>query len=324
MTGLPRNSRRSRSSAVPPWADPIGEAMPYPLRVRLADAHQGRRDARKRIPLVSVSADSHQPGTDGLLGEDATSPGPVGVEPPAVRAQQAGADGAAKAAWLEERAGTAHLLMLRALARERIVAEREVLLREIDPIEAELGPLRAQLIDLDDRLAAAERRLEELVSRPPSDEDLKERRMAEADLSERPDRLVRERRLAEYRKVRGEAEETVLAIAADRARVVQQIRSREQRIARREAIARARANRIFEHAWRRVATYWQQLIRAHQHGPELNAILRPVGPELPAWARELEDHRGPGPAGQPDGTRDTPSSASSGESTGSPAANADG
>lgn len=323
MTGLPRNSRRSSSRAAPSWADPIGEAMPYPLRVRLADAHQGRRDARKRIPLVRVPADSRQAEAGGP-GEDARSPGPTGVESPGGRAQHAGADGAPIAATQEERAGTAHLLMLRALARERIVAEREVLFREIEPVEAELGPFRAQLIDLDERLSAAERRLEELLSRPPSDEDLKERRIAEADISERPDRLVRERRLAEYRKVCGEVEERVLTIAADRARVAQQIRSREERIACREAIARARANRIFEHAWRRVATYWQQLIRAHRHGPELNAILRPVGPELPAWAREPEDHPRPGPAEQPDGTRDTPSSASSGESTGSPAANAGG
>ena len=170
------------------------------------------------------------------------------------------------------------------------------MLTDMAPIQAELSRLRAQEADLQGRLAAAKRTLEDLLDASPSDEDLKERRIAEGDVERRPDRLVRERRLAEYGRRCGEAEAGYLALAAELARVSQDIRAHENALARRLAIARTRAHRVYEHTWRRVATYWQQLVRSHRYGPELNASLRPVGPELPRWAQEPEDSLGSGPA----------------------------
>ncbi len=186
-------------------------------------------------------------------------------------------------------------MKLRVLARELIGQERIALLTYMAPIQEELSRLRAQQSDLESRLAAAQRALEKLRDDPPKDEDLKERRMAEGDVSRRPDRLVRDRRLAEYARRCTEAEAAYLAFAAELARVSQGIRAHENALARRLAIARTQAHRVHEHIWRRVATYWQQLVRSHRYGPELNKRLHPVGPELPRWAQESADSQGSDP-----------------------------
>jgi hypothetical protein len=282
------------------WADPPAKPIRYRLGAWFADVYHGRRDGRKRIPHVSIAPDGSEPQTAGIdssdgLGPD--SPPPAGEHPPLGNgaapgvAPQTGPPVSAGAGGdpADIHARTPHLMKLRALARELIGQERVAMLTDMVPIHAELSRLRAQETDLQGRLAAAKRTVEELLGAPPSDEDLKERRIAEADVGRRPDRLVRERRLAEYGRRCGEAEAGYLAVAAELARVSQDIRAHEKALARRLEIARTRAHRVYEHTWRRVATYWQQLVRSHRYGRELNASLRLVGPELPRWAQEPED-----------------------------------
>jgi hypothetical protein len=185
--------------------------------------------------------------------------------------------------------GTPHLMRLRALARDLIGQERLAMLEDVASLQEDLAQLRARATALDGEVAAARRDLEVLLANPPSDEDLKERRTAEADVTRRPDRLVRERRLAEYQGRCNEASRAHLAKTAALAQTTQALGAREGALERRLAIGRTRAHRIYEHALRRVATYWQQLVRVHPYGPELNARLRPVGPELPRWALEQGD-----------------------------------
>src|SRR5205814_8435156 len=96
----------------------------------------------------------------------------------------------------------------------------------------------------------------------------------------------RARRIAEHARRAEAAEAAYLAAVTRLGEVEQSVTSLRDELRRRDAVTRARTRRIYEHAWRRVATYWQQLVRTHEHGRELNARLRPVGPELPEWARE--------------------------------------
>lgn len=269
------------------WADPLGTPIAYPLREHIADMYHGRRDGRRRIPLVTPSPDRAAESPDTA---ETSRPGPApssGKEAESTATAAAGEDGQTTAAvpgTAPLPVGTPHLMRLRALARDLIGQERLAMLAEMAALQEELAQLRARAEVLDGRVAAATRDLEAVLKNPPSDEDLKERRSAEADVTRRSDRLVRERRLTEYQRRCDDATRAHLAVTAELAQTTQALRACQSALERRAAIGRTRAHRIYEHAWRRVATYWQQLVRVHRHGPELNAKLRPAGPELPRWA----------------------------------------
>ncbi|WP_432832417.1 hypothetical protein [Dactylosporangium sp. CA-092794] len=237
----------------PGWAAPPPKPVRYPLHQRLADAWHGWRDGRRGIPLVPAALldpDGHDP--DGDDGEER-----------------------------RRLVGTPRLEALQRRSAELIHVERERYDRGLIgvAVPAEIEPRL-------DGLQAAVDRLEaqlELDRTPPDDLALKERRSAEGDHS---DALVRTRRLAE-RSRREAGTARALGAAKQRRDDARQemVRAAEDlRHTRRAAAARAR--RIHEHHWRRVAAYWQQLVRSHDKGPQLNALLRPVGPELPAWAEE--------------------------------------
>jgi hypothetical protein len=129
------------------------------------------------------------------------------------------------------------------------------------------------------------------ISKEPGEKELSIRRLAE-DEKKRPEALVAARRLQEYRK-REHAARRELLVAAEQLRMLQQRMTAITGVAdARQTVARIRAIRQYEHGWRRCATYWQQLVRTHPQGGVLNGLLRPVGPELPAWVTDTGTDRG--------------------------------
>jgi hypothetical protein len=256
----------------PGWAAPPGKPIRYVLRDRLADVYHGRRDGHMGIPQVTVPPAEPEDDTAGLRR---AAPRPA--------AEQASAEPSGG-----EHVGTPQLMKVRSLARDLMTQERIAWFAEIEPIRGELTQIYADIQALADKVHGTDLALGE-ASKEPGENELRERRIAESDPGKRSDRLVRERRLAEFAKRRAEAEEAHLAAGARLAQKQQEAREHESAMARRAAVARTRAHRIYEHAWRRTATYWQQLVRVHPHGPYLNARLQPTGPELPRWAQEAPD-----------------------------------
>lgn len=183
-----------------------------------------------------------------------------------------GAEGQRRAAPEPEymQVDTPQLVKLRAMAGELMDQERIAWLWDIESIVSELARIRAGKQTLTDRFQAAARDLARAAQRP-TDEDLEERRTADSGI-----------RLAE-------AEEAHLVARAHLAQVEHAVQAYESLLEGRAAIARARAHQVLEHFLRRTATYWQQLVRVHPHGKVLNARLRPVGPQLPSWAREAPE-----------------------------------
>jgi hypothetical protein len=220
----------------------------YGIVVRIADAYAGHRDGSGGLPVVP-------PGEPGA----AAGPGHPGA-----------------------RMGTPRLEAIRHRTREQIEQERIALERDqarwTERLLA-LGPRLAELTTEEEilrgRLDAARASL--------SPDELGRRRFAEGD---RPATLVRSRRLAEQDRRQAElAAEHVTAVdrlaAARRSAAVL-----EQLTTRRTTVARARSRRLQEHACRRGATYWQQLLRSHPDGGALNGRLNPIGPDLPGWVTD--------------------------------------
>ncbi len=236
------------TSGGPRWAAPPPKPMRYPPHHRLADAWHGWRDGRKGIPVIPAALLDL---ADGYTEEQ------------------------------RQLVGTPRLEVLRRRCAELINVERE---RHDRSLIGAVGPA-ALAASIDSRQQAVDELRAQLAVRqtPPDDLALKERRSAEA---ERPDLLVRNRRLAEHAR-RLHTAASALAAAEqrrDEARERQVVTAQDHYHG--ERIVAARARRIHEHHWRRAAAYWQQLVRSHELGPQLNAMLRPVGPDLPSWAEE--------------------------------------
>jgi hypothetical protein len=219
-----------------------------------------RRPARPvRYGIVVRLADTYAGYRDGSRGVPALPAGEATVPP--------------------RRVGTPRLEAIRHRAREQTEQERIALERERAGWTEQLLEVRARL----DALAADEQECRhrlDAARTPATPEDLGQRRFAEAD---RPVSLIHARRRAERDRLRD-------ALAAEHARAVDQLAAAQRSAAvveelttRRAAVARARGRRLYEHACRRGATYWQQLLRSHPDGPALNGHIEPVGPDLPEW-----------------------------------------
>lgn len=126
------------------------------------------------------------------------------------------------------------------------------------------------------------------AARPPSEEELKVRRLAERDQARRPEGLIRARRHSGWQRRLLAAEQRERELAERKAQADHAALLRDELISYREAAARAAARRHYEFALRRIATYQQQLIRSHDRGSELNQLLieHPVGPDLPDWTKD--------------------------------------
>ncbi|MEV0129736.1 hypothetical protein AB0H83_14920 [Dactylosporangium sp. NPDC050688] len=236
------------TSGGPGWAAPPPKPMRYPPHHRLADAWHGWRDGRKGIPVIPAALLD-------LAGEYAEEQ--------------------------RQLVGTPRLEVLRRRSAELINVECE---RHDRRLIGAVGPA-ALATSIDSRQKAVDELRTQLAvhQTPPDDLALKERRSAEA---ERPDLLVRHRRLAEHARRLHAAASALAAAEQQRNEACERQVLAAQDLYHAERVLAARARRINEHHWRRAAAYWQHLVRSHELGPQLNAMLRPVGPELPSWAEE--------------------------------------
>ncbi len=245
---------RGRPRAGPGWTAPPPRPLSYPAWQRCADVWHGWRDGRHKIPTVPDTAREEM--------ADATE-----------RQRQL--------------VVTAQLEVLGRRCRDQINAElvRWNQLAGAAPSPAELA---VELPKLQEDMVAVERE-RQAARQPPDELALKERRSAERD---RPDAVVRARRLADHQRRLRAAEDAYAAAWRtydDAHRRLTRAADQQRRL---HVEAAARARRIHEHTWRRIATYWQQLVRSHDKGPELTGLLRPVGPELPGWAQDDEHDDG--------------------------------
>lgn len=134
-----------------------------------------------------------------------------------------------------------------------------------------------------------------------TDEDvvLTEKRHAEQIRPDRSTDLVARRRRAEHDRRRRSADSAYFQANDELSAAVAAVVRLNATYRQEWRIAAARARRLYEHGWRRVAVYWQQLVLSHKEGANLNNRLRPAGPELPAWVRDLADLQPAVPADTP-------------------------
>ena len=290
-----------------PWPEPPPQPIRYGLLARFEDYHNGRRDGRKQLPLVIMpepvkppTADSGEPdqaeqAKPGVpraaddefpfeteyppKGADETEPAAAPTSP-VFTPQQMLEPLRAINPW------TPHLRRLRALARELMETERAAVLGVGRDRETQAAKLRAQIVPLTDQVSSAKESLDR-ASRIPDEGELKERRKAELGNDDgRPDRLIRDRRMAEHERDRVAAEARYRGLLDNLAKAEEALRTHEAEHAVSAEILRARASRISEHFNRRAAIYWQCLVRRHKHGEWLNEALPQIGPDLPDWAVE--------------------------------------
>ncbi|MGX1612654.1 hypothetical protein ACWIF8_02030 [Micromonospora chalcea] len=238
------------------WTAAPARPVRYLPHHALADWFHGWRDGKRRVPALPRQATDEE----GEPVQASTAPGSDFDE-------------------TRRLVTTPRLEALRRRAEEQIATEDTVFLAVQDPLARELQALIPVVEEWRRKVVEAAAKLD-LARQAPADEDLKERRTAEAD---RPDSLVRQRRLAEHARRLANAElaheracDHLELHLRHRAEITETLRHQERAF-------QARKCRLKEHAGRRVATYWQQLVRSHDDGPELNSHLRPIGPDLPGW-----------------------------------------
>ncbi|GAA3459470.1 hypothetical protein GCM10018963_14830 [Saccharothrix longispora] len=143
---------------------------------------------------------------------------------------------------------------------------------------AELTDLRgtaaAPLEALHDRLLRAEAVSTEADKEP----DLELRRLAD---EWHPDFVARNRRSAESLVVRRQAAERLFEIQRRLGDAAHLVASLDREIDRAVEVAGLRVSRLHAHGCRRIATYWQHVVRRHPNGLELSARPGPREPEQP-------------------------------------------
>lgn len=230
------------------WTAPPARPSRYPLHERLLDQYAGYRDGRRGLPRVAV---------------------PTG-------------DALARAG--RQHTATPKLEELRRTARNQMERERLAAAEDCAAIANAKNEAGAQ--ELVERAVANSTRLAQLSADAgtwPAEHVLTARRLAEAH---HPESLIRARRTADHERSRDavEAEYESAQHAASNARSA--VAEIAKLIEARQTAAQIRARQCHEHAWRRVAVYWRQLVRSHPDGAVLNEQLKPVGPDLPDWAQE--------------------------------------
>jgi hypothetical protein len=296
------------------WAEPPSKPIRYGLRARLEDIYNGRKDGRRQLPLVvlPLELDHAQSGEARPNGGEASSigqgPAETSIEPalvdeepaePSAQPVEPGAGSHAQPLVPEIHLTTAHWHKLGSLGRELIAAERIAWLKASQTRQGEFARLRGVEAEFIDEVETVRQELEQ-ASKQPDDVELKDRRIAESDpAKQRPDRLVRDRRLREHRERLARVEERYRRLVADMVHAKQAADALEIELAVDAAIARSRAQRAAEHVNRRIATYWQHLIRFHRYGEYLNEALPQVRPELPDWATEPLRQSLPQPSSEP-------------------------
>jgi hypothetical protein len=236
------------------------------MPARLSDMAHGWLDGRKGLPQ---------------LAEDARPPGQE-VAIPSAEADPASL------------VRTPRMAALARQARELIEGEEQRLHDEEAALTREWFRFLAARDALSNQMAAREEKLKEARS-PLSAGELEHRRLAELDVADRPDGLVRGRRQAGWEHRLARAEQDYDSATVRLAEATREAQLRDELIRHRIAVAQATARRHRELALRRIATYQQQLVRTHRRGAELNRLLLdyPVGLDLPEWTRRADPPRSP-------------------------------
>jgi hypothetical protein len=257
---VPLFARRSAPSddkgSLRNWLAPPSDPIRYRLRHRLKDARQGRRDGRLAVPRLGDTP------ADGDDAQADVTRAPV---------------------------ETAYLKELCRCCEEQIAEERLAHHHDTASFDRRLAASVTTANTLARAVEMAGVRLDE-VSKPLAEELVEERRIAERDVGERPESLVRARRMGEHdRRVRA-AQADYLAAQEKFADALRESAVLSDLVQRRADVTRIRERRIHDHTWRRIAVYWRTLVRVHPRGPELNARIASLGPRLlPEWARDEHD-----------------------------------
>lgn len=265
-TILPRRSLTSLSAA---WSDPPEDPIPYGIATRALDSLQGWRDGRRNLPRVTLVTKAPPGSGEPDSGEKPVARAPIVPMLPT----------SVETPWLKA---------ICRLGGGRISEERLRHQREAALLTAWFAAAVTRLGTLARAIQHAGIRLDE-AAKPPDPARLGERRLAETDLGARPDALVRARRLSDHDRRFRAAEAAFREIERDFAAALTDVVVLGDLVQRRNAVTRARIQRIHEHTWRRIAVYWQRLVRVHDDGPALNSRIAPLGPKLPSWARDDTD-----------------------------------
>ncbi|MGX4652625.1 hypothetical protein ACWCHM_02920 [Micromonospora sp. SCSIO 07396] len=178
---------------------------------------------------------------------------------------------------------TPHLEKLRRMANDAMHHELVHLQQEVASPALQLARTEAQLVEAEQALVRAREALQNLTA--PTEDELTARRAGETDTDAS---VVRKRRLAPYLERRAGLEARRQEAESELVRLRQTRAETRERLARSRTVAAARAERIHEHSWRRIGSYWQRLVRKHPDGEELNRTLQPGGPELPGWVHPTD------------------------------------
>jgi hypothetical protein len=146
-------------------------------------------------------------------------------------------------------------------------------------------PLTAVKLGFDTERAGAARE-------PLGDADRTQRRLVE-QRADRPERLVRARRLREHEAGIRAAEQRLLQSHQELGDALAGAAVATDAADRLALVEHAHLNRVREHVQRREAVYWQHLLRRHPDYKRIDELLRRPEVGLPSWAYEStdEDHR---------------------------------
>jgi hypothetical protein len=146
---------------------------------------------------------------------------------------------------------------------------------------------RAELVDLGKSLVAVAAVLYQVSIRTEADlaeadkgPDFSVRRRADV---RHPEHVAENRRRAENVAQRRKAEQRQQEAGGSLAQAVQAVAAFDHALRQEGEVVKVRVGRLRAHGSRRVAHYWQQVVRKHPKGPELNERCVPQEPEPREW-----------------------------------------
>ncbi len=311
----PAHRRRGRQqAAASAWLRSPEPPAKYRATARLSDMFHGWLDGKRGVPLLPEQPDGPpgRPSGGGLATApdadhwQASSLGGAGLVDPAAalvmpgevpswtvngemaREDETETPGKDAPVLAAKRLGpwTPRMEILVLQAHERMEEEQIRLAEDLTLLRERAIGAWQSVEALTEQVKAAGQALER-ARVPLGAQERVARRFAEQDPQERPEQLVIGRRDAAWTGRLRLAEQQHQTATAELARAGQLLRTHQDAVSERIAVARAAARRQHELGSRRVATYLQQLVRTHAHGRQLNDLFMEhrVGPELPDWTK---------------------------------------
>ena len=185
---------------------------------------------------------------------------------------------------------TATVSGLRKAAQERRAHEDETLVADCSRLTETAGRIEKELPGKRLALKAAERKLARI--KPIDVRGEVERRLAEGNLAQRPEQLVRQRRGKEYVRQIADAEQGLEQATRALAHLEKALDTLKEQIRLRRGLTEQRNRRVTQYTERRVAAYWRSVLLHHPEGPRLNAILRFAEPAKPCLTEDPPEIEG--------------------------------